>query len=153
MQKHLPEILPRNKRAPLTRSEVMSRIRSIDTRPERATRSAVHALGVRFRKHVANLPGKPDLANAKQGWAIFVHGCFWHSHANCKLASSPKSNKEYWSPKLLRNKARDRQKISLLRRLGFRVLVIWECEVREHHKMHKSLAKFFKSSKNLGRKV
>jgi DNA mismatch endonuclease (patch repair protein) len=122
---------PRRKREPLTRSQIMARIRSKDTRPEVLTRSAVHALGMRFRNHVAALPGKPDLANRKQGWAIFVHGCFWHSHPGCRLASKPKSNTSYWMAKLARNQARDADKVAALRRQGFRVLVIWECDVRD----------------------
>jgi DNA mismatch endonuclease Vsr len=85
----VPKILPRRKRQPLTRSQVMARIRSENTRPEILTRSAVHALGIRFRKHVSSLPGKPDLSNMKRKWAIFVHGCFWHAHEGCKLAFRP----------------------------------------------------------------
>jgi DNA mismatch endonuclease (patch repair protein) len=130
MKTPLPKIAPRRKRLPLTRSQMMARIRSDDTRPEMATRAAVHALGLRFRKHVAALPGKPDLANRKHKWAIFVHGCFWHSHRGCKLASQPKTNAAYWDPKLRRNKARDIEKIAALRTLGFKVLVLWECDVR-----------------------
>lgn len=139
------KLLPRRKRAPLTRSQMMSRIRSQDTRPEMATRSAVYALGIRFRKHVADLPGKPDLANRKRQWAIFVHGCFWHSHSECKLASTPKSNERYWSPKLLRNQERDREKIAALREMGFSVLVIWECEVRHGQRLQNKLRRFFDS--------
>jgi len=89
----LRRIAPRRSRPPLTRSEVMGRIRSTDTKPEVKTRSAVHALGRRFRVHVADLPGKPDLANKARRWAIFVHGCFWHSHEGCQLASKPL---EHW---------------------------------------------------------
>jgi DNA mismatch endonuclease Vsr len=82
-------IPPRRKREPLTRSQMMARIRSKNTKPKVLTRSAVQALGLRFRNHVDDLPGKPDLANKTRKWAIFVHGCFWHSHAGCRLASSP----------------------------------------------------------------
>jgi DNA mismatch endonuclease (patch repair protein) len=139
----LPKILPRRKRLPLTRSQMMARIRSRDTRPEVLTRAAVHALGFRFRKHVDTLPGKPDLANKAHAWAIFVHGCFWHSHAGCKLASDPKSNREYWVEKLQRNRTRDTAKIAALRAIGFRALVIWECEVRDGAKLEKVLRKFF----------
>jgi DNA mismatch endonuclease, patch repair protein len=108
----------------------MARIRSENTRPEILTRSAVHSLGVRFRKHVGSLPGKPDLANIKRKWAIFVHGCFWHAHDGCKLASDPKSNRAYWTNKLKRNRERDDHKIGALRALGFSVLVVWECDAR-----------------------
>ena len=124
----------------------MSRIRSQNTRPEILTRAAVHALGLRFRNHVEDLPGKPDLANKKRKWAIFVHGCFWHSHKGCKLASSPKSNTGYWAPKLSRNQERDIEKISALRSKGFRVLVVWECDVRDGVSLAKVLDEFFPKS-------
>lgn len=143
MMAPLPKILPRWKRAPLTRSQMMARIRSRDTWPEIATRSAVHALGIRFRKHVASLPGKPDLANCKKRWAIFVHGCFWHSHPECRLASNPKSNAGYWAPKLQRNQERDREKLAALQEMGFKVLVLWECDVRNEKRLQKTLNHFF----------
>ena len=143
MPSPVPKIEPRAKREPLTRSEVMSRIRSQNTRPEIITRAAVHALGLRFRNHVSDLPGKPDLANKKHRWAIFVHGCFWHSHSGCKLASSPKSNTGYWTPKLSVNRERDKEKMRALRSLGFRVLIVWECQVRNSAYLAKALAEFF----------
>ena len=143
MPVHLPKISPRARREPLSRSQIMSRIRSQDTRPEVQTRAEVHRMGLRFRKHVSDLPGKPDLANKKAKWAIFVHGCFWHSHDNCELASSPKTNTEYWGKKLERNRQRDESKMSELRGSGYRVLVIWECEVRDGNKMRRVLQSFF----------
>ena len=136
------KIPPRRKRDPLTRSQMMARIRSKNTKPEVLTRSAVHALGLRFRNHVEGLPGKPDLANKARKWAIFVHGCFWHSHGGCRLASSPKSNTGYWTEKLGRNRARDAEKISALRAQGLRVLVVWECEVR-NGQLRDALGSFF----------
>jgi len=123
---------------------MMSRIRAKDTSAEKAVRSAVHALGHRFRKNVASLPGKPDIANQSKRWAIFVHGCFWHGHDNCRLASKPKTNRRYWGPKLLRNKARDAERIVALERDGFRVLVLWECDVRAEQ-TEKALKQFFRS--------
>lgn len=137
------KIPPRRKREPLTRSQMMARIRSKDTRPEVMTRAGVHALGLRFRNHVADLPGKPDLANKTHRWAIFVHGCFWHSHPGCRLASSPKSNTSYWTEKLARNQARDIDKITALRAQGFRVLVVWECDVRHGTRLKEALTVFF----------
>jgi DNA mismatch endonuclease (patch repair protein) len=122
---------------------MMSRIRSKDTRPEILTRAAVHGLGRRFRKHVRDLPGKPDIANKSQKWAIFVHGCFWHSHSGCRLASDPKSNRSYWGEKLAGNQSRDAAKIGALRGLGFRVLVVWECEVRDGGRLDRALSAFF----------
>lgn len=138
-----PRLPPRRQRNPLTRPEMMARIRSENTRPEILARAAVHALGVRFRTHVASLPGKPDLANKARRWAIFVNGCFWHSHTGCTLASKPRTNKSYWTPKLQGNKARDRARIRGLRAAGYRVLVIWECEAREGSPMRDALKRFF----------
>ena len=136
-------IPPRRKREPLTRSQMMARIRSKNTRPEVLTRSAVQALGQRFRNHVDNLPGKPDLANKTRKWAIFVHGCFWHSHPRCRLASSPKSNIGYWGRELGKNHARDVRKIAALKSQGYRVLVVWECDTRDGVRMTNALEEFF----------
>jgi len=144
MNPKIPKLMPRHKRKPLTRSEMMSRIRAKDTSPETAVRSAVYALGHRFRKNVPSLPGKPDMANRTKRWAIFVHGCFWHGHDNCELASKPKTNRGYWGPKLRRNKTRDAERIVALERDGFRVLVLWECDVRAGH-TEKTLKQFFRS--------
>lgn len=121
---------PRRTREPLTRSQMMSRIHARNTGPEQRVRSAVHRLGLRFRNHAKDLPGKPDLANRSKRWAIFVHGCFWHSHQGCRLASRPKSNTAYWEPKLKGNLARDRAHYRDLKLRGYRVFVIWECETR-----------------------
>ena len=133
----------RNSRDPLTRSQIMSRIRSKDTRPEKITRSLVHGLGHRFRINVPTLPGKPDLANKKKKWTVFVHGCFWHSHVGCRLSSSPKSNRDYWIPKLASNVERDQQKKAELEALGYRVLVIWECETLDVPTLKSDLVCFF----------
>jgi DNA mismatch endonuclease (patch repair protein) len=121
----------------------MGRIRSKDTRPEVKTRSAVHALGCRFRIHVADLPGRPDLANKARRWAIFVHGCFWHSHESCQLASKPRSNTGYWSDKLARNQARDAIHQQALCDLGYDILVVWECDTRDDTRLRKVVAAFF----------
>lgn len=141
------KIPPRRKRDPLTRSQIMARIRSKNTRPEVLTRSAVQALGHRFRKHVDDLPGKPDLANKTRKWAVFVHGCFWHSHRGCQLASSPKTNTNYWAAKLARNQSRDADKIAALKSEGYRVLVVWECDVRDGARLQRALCSFFASIK------
>ncbi len=139
----LGRIAPRRSRPPLTRSQMMGRIRSKDTKPEVRTRSAVHALGRRFRIHVAHLPGKPDLANKARRWAIFVHGCFWHSHENCQLASKPHSNVSYWGEKIARNRLRDAAHEHDLRELGYEVLIVWECETRDESRLKEVLAAFF----------
>jgi len=140
------KIAPRRLRDPLTRSEIMGRIRSRNTKPEIRTRSAVHALGVRFRIHVADLPGKPDLANKTRRWAIFVHGCFWHAHEACQFASKPRSNTGYWSEKLVRNRERDVTRQKALRNLGYDVLIVWECDTRDGPRLRKVVAAFFEDA-------
>lgn len=110
------------------RSECMSRIRSKDTKPEKAVRKALFRLGWRYRLHAKDLPGKPDIVNRKRKTAIFVNGCFWHQHEGCKRKTSPKTNTDYWSNKLKRNVERQKKDIELLKLLGWKVIVIWECE-------------------------
>lgn len=117
------------------RSWTMSRIRSKHTKPEIVVRKAVHALGFRFRLHRTDLPGTPDLVLPGRKVVIFVNGCFWHSHANCKRARLPKSNADYWTPKLLRNKRRDADNARKLKKLGWRCVVVWECEVNDPMKL------------------
>jgi DNA mismatch endonuclease (patch repair protein) len=123
-----PRPTKKAKRPPLSRSENMARIRSKGTKPEACVGRLLFAEGLRYRKHVKGLPGCPDFANHKRRWAVFVNGCFWHSHRNCHRASKPKSNQSYWEPKLAGNALRDRENTRRLRRLGYLVIVIWECE-------------------------
>ena len=117
---------------PEDRSWCMSRIRSRDMKPEMAVRSMVHRLGYRFRLHRRDLPGTPDLVLPRHRAVIFVNGCFWHWHpdANCPIAGLPKSNLEYWKPKFERTRNRDQQHIASLDSDNWRVLTIWECELR-----------------------
>jgi DNA mismatch endonuclease (patch repair protein) len=123
----------------------MSRIRSSGTAPERVVRQLLSRAGIRYRLNVHNLPGKPDFANKTRKFAIFVHGCFWHSHENCALASDPKSNGSYWQPKLERTKARDLAHVERLEELGYRVLVLWECSSRKPRLAEDKIAAFFES--------
>ena len=113
------------------RSEIMSNIRAKGMKPEMTVRRITHAMGYRYRLHCKNLPGKPDLVFPSRRKVIFVHGCFWHQHANpaCKIARRPRSNQDYWLPKLERNVARDTQHQASLTELGWDVLVLWECDV------------------------
>jgi DNA mismatch endonuclease, patch repair protein len=112
------------------RSRNMAAIRSANTRPEVRVRSALHSLGFRFRLHRKDLPGKPDIVLPKFHTAIFVHGCFWHCHS-CKYGSVvPATRAEFWAAKRGGNVQRDRKNRAALRKLGWRVLVVWECEVR-----------------------
>jgi DNA mismatch endonuclease (patch repair protein) len=121
----------RAKRNPLTRSENMARIRSTDTSPEMTLRRALHAAGLRYRLHAPELPGRPDIVFRQSKMAIFVHGCFWHSHAECRRSNIPKSRQEYWGPKLERNVARDVRNRELLEATGWTVLTFWECETQD----------------------
>ena len=114
------------------RSALMSRIRSGNTQPELAVRRLLHALGYRFRLHRRDLPGRPDIVLPRHSLVIFVHGCFWHQHSGCRLASRPKTRQDYWEPKLAGNVRRDRAAADALASLGWRVAVIWECETRKH---------------------
>ena len=122
------------------RSENMRRIRSKDTAPELIVRGLVHSLGYRFRLHRADLPGRPDLVFPSRKKVIFVHGCFWHQHI-C-ISRKPRSNQQYWLPKLQRNVARDAQHKSDLRRLGWRCLVVWECEVKNEASLIRTVRRF-----------
>lgn len=115
--------------SPRARSDHMRRIRKTGTKPEMRVRQAAHRLGYRFRLHRSDLPGTPDLVFPRLGKVVLVHGCFWHQHPRCRLARKPKSRLDYWLPKLERNRQRDLQATAALRAVGWRVLVIWECQV------------------------
>jgi len=116
---------------PATRSRMMSGIKGKDTRPELFVRKGLWALGFRFRVHVIELPGKPDLVFRKYGAVVFVNGCFWHRHKNCKCAAVSKTNPTSWAQKLDANCKRDLRNARQLRALGWRVLTIWECQLNE----------------------
>jgi DNA mismatch endonuclease (patch repair protein) len=113
----------------------MRRIRSKGTVPELFVRHLVHGLGYRYMLHTPNLPGRPDLVFPGRKKIIEVRGCFWHQHRGCDEAHVPKSRTEYWAPKLDRNKKRDKDNLRTLRKLGWDVLVIWECDVREEGRL------------------
>lgn len=107
----------------------MSQVRGANTKPEMAVRSLLHGMGYRFRLHRKGLPGTPDIVLPGRSVAVFVHGCFWHGHA-CKAAKMPKSREDYWREKIAGNRQRDRRKRRQLRALGWRVIVVWECELK-----------------------
>lgn len=117
------------------RSERMSRIRSRNTKPEVALRSALHRRGIRFRLHGHRLAGKPDVVLPRHRTVLFVHGCFWHRHAGCKVATTPKSNTEFWVAKFDRNVARDAKVVQQLQANGWRVIVAWECDLGSEAKI------------------
>lgn len=110
------------------RSWNMSRIRDKDTAPERLVRSALHRAGYRFRLHSKKLPGRPDVVLPRYRTVVFVHGCFWHRHKGCRYAYTPKSRVAFWNAKFDSNVERDRRNARELRRLGWKVVTVWECE-------------------------
>jgi DNA mismatch endonuclease (patch repair protein) len=127
---------------PQQRSFNMSRIRNRDTKPEIIVRSIVHRLGYRYRLHKSELPGKPDLVLVRHAKIINVHGCFFHMH-NCKYGKVvPASNAEFWSTKRLSNVKRDKRNLRLLRKAGWKVMTIWECETKDVHTLTTRIEKF-----------
>lgn len=127
---------------PAKRSSIMSRIRARDSKPEMRVRRTAHALGYRFRLHRRDLPGTPDLVFSGRRKVVFVHGCWWHRHDGCRKASAAKSNVEFWRAKFERNTARDAIAERELRRLGWEVLVVWECQTADAAGLRNLLADF-----------
>jgi DNA mismatch endonuclease (patch repair protein) len=128
--------------SPQERSERMSRVKGRDTKPELLVRRLVYGMGYRYRLHAEALPGKPDLVFRQRKCAIFVHGCFWHRHRGCALCRLPKSRLNFWKPKLEGNRKRDLRNQRKLRRDGWRILVIWECELTDERKVRRTVLKF-----------
>lgn len=124
------------------RSKRMSLIHDKDTKPEMLVRRMVYGLGFRYRLHVKSLPGKPDLVFKGRRKVIFVHGCFWHRHENCKLARLPKSKINFWTSKLEANKARDEKNLHQLQQQGWGTMVIWECELDDTEKLKRRVLNF-----------
>ena len=128
--------------SPLERSDIMGRVPSKNSRPELFVRKLIFALGYRYRLHVRNLPGCPDLVFRKLRKVVFVHGCFWHRHAGCALARLPKSRLDFWLPKLEGNKERDRRTKRALTKEGWNVLTIWECQLKDTRRLQTRIGKF-----------
>ena len=126
------------------RSRCMSRVRSRHMKPERIVRAIVHRMGYRFRLHRRDLPGTPDLVLPRRRAVIFVNGCFWHWHPDprCPKARLPKSNVGFWKPKLAANRSRDRNNAAALEQSGWRVLTIWECDLRDLDRVMSSVYEF-----------
>lgn len=114
-----------------TRSRIMSKIGGKNTSPEMLVRRYLHRAGLRFRLHERDLPGRPDLVLRKYGTVVFVHGCFWHQHRNCRFARMPSSNRPFWLAKLSGNQTRDKRQARALRAAGWKVITVWECEITE----------------------
>ena len=131
---------------PSVRSRIMAAVRSEDTEPELSVRRMVHAMGYRYRLHCSNLPGKPDLVFSSLRKVVFVHGCFWHRHPGCSRTTMPKTSVAYWNSKFAANVSRDRSNQRELRRMGWKVLVVWECELKFAKKLGSRLSRFLVKS-------
>ncbi len=121
--------------SPLKRSEMMSGIRSKNTKPELIVRSLLHQLGYRFRLHTKDLPGKPDIFLSRWRTVIFVNGCYWHGHEGCDLFRLPKTRTEFWAQKIIGNQSRDQENYTSLSRANWKTIVIWECAVSKKRKL------------------
>ena len=129
------------------RSERMRRIRSVNTKPERLAGRMLREMGYLYRAHVKCLPGKPDMVFSQRKKAIFIHGCFWHRHKGCRHSRMPRTRLSYWRPKLFANRKRDIVNHMQLRRRGWGVLVIWECELKRAGKVRGRLVRFLGGAK------
>jgi DNA mismatch endonuclease (patch repair protein) len=129
---------------PETRSRIMRAVKGKNTTPEMMVRRLAHAMGYRYRLHRDDLPGKPDLVFPKFHKAIFVHGCFWHGHGCARGARIPAQNREYWLKKIGRNRERDRATITALTKLGWKITVLWECDLRDEARLRRVLSRFLK---------
>jgi len=121
------------------RSEIMSKIRATETKPEKIVRKFLFAKGFRFRKNLKSLPGKPDIVLSKYKTAIFIHGCFWHGHKNCKAATLPKTRKKFWTDKITDNKKRDAKNYKELKKIGWKVITIWQCQIKNKSRQERTL--------------
>jgi DNA mismatch endonuclease (patch repair protein) len=139
------DIVPAEKR-----SAMMRAVRQRNTDPERRLRTALHALGYRYRLHDRRLPGRPDIVFPGRRAVIFVHGCFWHGH-DCRAGARPASHREYWIPKIDGNRLRDARKEAALRELGWRVMTVWECQIRHLDEVVPSVRAFLERTKPLPR--
>jgi DNA mismatch endonuclease (patch repair protein) len=128
------------------RSALMARVSSRDTRPEMAVRRAAHALGLRYRLHRRDLPGTPDLVFARFRTVVFIHGCFWHRHAGCRRATTPKTRRDFWQTKFDANVERDRRTVAALESAGWAVVVIWECEAIDEQPLKLRLQSLLRGS-------
>jgi DNA mismatch endonuclease (patch repair protein) len=124
------------------RRRLMQAVKAKNTTPEIAVRSMLHRLGCRFRLHRSDLPGTPDIVLPGRGCVVFVNGCFWHGH-RCRYGRLPTSRTDYWTPKIEANRDRDRRKRAELRAIGWRVLTVWQCELRKPERLESKLRSFF----------
>ena len=131
-----------NRISPEVRSRMMAQVRSKGTKPEMAVRRMLHGMGYRYRLHLSNLPGKPDLVFPSKRKVVFVNGCFWHLHTGCRGSHIPSTNREYWLGKLQRNQARDNENSKTLESDGWSVTVVWECQLDDTEGLASRLRSF-----------
>ena len=134
------------------RSWIMSRVKGRDTKPEILVRSVIHRMGYRFRVHRSDLPGNPDIVLPRHGKIIFVHGCFWHGHKRCPRSKRPTTNKSFWNEKLNKNIDRDKRQQKEIKNMGWKVLVVWQCEIRKPSKLLEKLERFLNPNDKLPEK-
>lgn len=127
---------------PDKRSQVMARVKGSNTRPELLVRSLIHRMGFRFRLHQRDLPGCPDIVLPRHRKVIFIHGCFWHGHEGCPRSARPASNREFWEKKLSGNIERDKKNLLELKKLGWKVLIVWTCETKDAEGLSGILSRF-----------
>jgi DNA mismatch endonuclease (patch repair protein) len=145
MPRRRPEASPLDTLSPEERSERMSRVRGRGTNPEERVRDILRGLGYRYRLQYSGLPSKPDFAFPGRRRVIWVHGCFWHRHENCRLARLPKGRRDFWVPKLEGNRRRDMENQAKVIGMGWEVLVIWECELRDAPAVASKIREFLES--------
>ena len=131
------------------RSRLMARVRGTETRPEIAVRKAIWRLGFRYRLHVKQLPGRPDIVLPRHKLAIFVHGCFWHRHGGCKRTTMPKTRPDFWSTKFDANMARDLRNVAELQKLGWTVQTVWECDTVDENRLRRALERILPRSRGI----
>ena len=124
------------------RSSIMANVKGRNTKPELVVRSIIHRMGFRYRLHVADLPGKPDIVLPRHKKVIFVNGCFWHGHKDCPRAKRPTTNTSSWDAKLDENILRDKRNVRKLKKDGWHTLTIWECEIKDRDKIYHKLSRF-----------
>ncbi|WP_081501745.1 very short patch repair endonuclease [Pseudomonas sp. GM60] len=129
------------------RSWLMSQIKGKNTKPEIKVRQLIYALGYRYRLHGKQLPGCPDIVFFGKKKVIFVNGCYWHGHLNCRYAALPKTNIEFWSDKIAKNKERDHRNVAALESEGWKVAVIWQCEIRSPELLVEKIKNFLSNNK------
>lgn len=132
-------------------SRRLSTVRRKRTAPEQRIRDVLVSLGEKFSRNTRSLPGSPDFVSRAEGWALFVHGCFWHHHSNCRRASVPTRNRKFWEAKFVDNRRRDAAAVRRLRALGFRTLTVWECMCKDERRVARVVATFLEESRRAHR--